>query len=251
MNGQTLHFGACGAVSNVKNPISLAKHLCNKQCENLSLGRIPPCILVGSGAKTWAERLGLQIVPDSKMVSGKAFKSYKNHRRKLRRFSELNDVKFSPLDTVGAICVDINGIIVAGASSGGIALKHEGRVGQAASFASGVWAEMGSLDKSSIASCTSGCGEHLIRTQLARSVAESLRGQCPPISFANCLRDNFYESPFLWDIPEKLGGALSIYYKESECSGELLWGHTTSSMCIGYMSTVDSKPKVLFSFTVR
>lgn len=42
MDGETLRWGAAGAVPNVKNPISLARHLCDKQKGFLTLGRIPP-----------------------------------------------------------------------------------------------------------------------------------------------------------------------------------------------------------------
>lgn len=106
------------------------------------------------------------------------------------------------MDTVGALCVDSNGVVASGASSGGVSLKHEGRVGQAASFGSGVWAVM-SRDglKPSVASCTSGCGEHLIRTQLAKNSAESLLDSSPVLGLDKCLKDNFLESPFLWIIP--------------------------------------------------
>lgn len=245
MNGQTLHFGACGAVANVWNPISLAKHLCIKQCDSLSLGRVPPCILTGQGARTWAERMGLEIVDDIKMISARAFKNHKHCKRKLKRYSLQNDVKFSPLDTVGAICVDSNGVVASGASSGGVSLKHEGRVGQAASFGSGVWAVM-SRDgtKPSIAACTSGCGEHLIRTQLAKCTAESLLDPIPTLGLDKCLKENFLESPFLWDVPERLGGSLALRYDSQTGDGELLWGHTTKTMCVGYMSTESERPKV-------
>lgn len=249
MNGHTLHFGACGAVSNVHNPISLAKQLCVKQCGNLSLGRIPPCILSGNGARTWAERLGLTIVDNKEMISARAFKNYKHCKRKLKKYSLQNDIKYSPLDTVGAICVDGNGNVAAGASSGGVSLKHEGRVGQAASFSSGVWAVMSRDGKEpSIASCTSGCGEHLIRTQLAKNTAESLLDASPITALDKCLKEKFLESPFLWDVPERLGGTLALKFDPDSGDGELLWGHTTKTMCVGYLSTAKERPKCVISY---
>lgn len=42
MDGNTLKWGAVGAVSGVKNPITLARALCEKQGTVLSFGRVPP-----------------------------------------------------------------------------------------------------------------------------------------------------------------------------------------------------------------
>jgi hypothetical protein len=42
----------------------------------------------------------------------------------------------TPLDTVGAVCVDAYGNLAAACSSGGVALKHPGRVGQVCLFCS-------------------------------------------------------------------------------------------------------------------
>jgi taspase (threonine aspartase 1) len=42
MQGTTLNWGAVGAVPEVKNPIRLARHLCDRQGTVLALGRVPP-----------------------------------------------------------------------------------------------------------------------------------------------------------------------------------------------------------------
>lgn len=81
------------------------------------------------------------------------------------------------LDTVGCVVVDARGCVAAGVSSGGIALKTEGRVGEAAAFGAGCWAQdagrssAGSGGQPAVAVSASGVGEHIMRHLLARECA--------------------------------------------------------------------------------
>ena len=89
-------------------------------------------------------------------------------RRKIERqdLSEPdNSIKSRRFDTVGAIAVDRKGHIAAGVSSGGILFKVPGRVGQAASYGAGCWAQ------ESVGISTSGSGEYLVKTLFARECA--------------------------------------------------------------------------------
>lgn len=77
-------------------------------------------------------------------------------------------------DTVGAIAIDCFGNIAAGASSGGIGMKHSGRVGPAALVGIGtavIPIEAEDPDKTSVATVTSGTGEHMATTMAAHSCA--------------------------------------------------------------------------------
>ena len=80
-------------------------------------------------------------------------------------------------DTVGAIAIDCLGNIAAGSSSGGIGMKHRGRVGPAALVGIGtavVPIEPKDETKLCVATVTSGTGEHMATTMAAGSCASRL-----------------------------------------------------------------------------
>ena len=80
-------------------------------------------------------------------------------------------------DTVGAIAVDCHGHIAAGSSSGGIGMKHKGRVGPAALVGIGtavIPVESEDKDKTSVATVVSGTGEHMATTMAAGTCASRL-----------------------------------------------------------------------------
>lgn len=112
MDGKTLIYGGCGALKNIKNPIELAYDICVKQVAPLPFGLIPPSFLVGRGAVKHAKSAGLKVVKQKSLISAKALRQY-NKYQKLVDDSEL-------LDTVGAVCVDNNGHVAAGCSSGNV-----------------------------------------------------------------------------------------------------------------------------------
>ncbi|KAM7124941.1 threonine aspartase 1 isoform 4-T4 [Molossus nigricans] len=237
MDGKSLNFGAVGALSGIKNPVSVANRLlCEGQKGKLSAGRIPPCFLVGEGAYRWAVDHGIPSCPPNIMTTRFSLAAFKRNKRKLelaervetdfiqlkkrRQSNEKNDS--GTLDTVGAVVVDHEGNVAAAVSSGGLALKHPGRVGQAALYGCGCWAEnTGAHNPYSTAVSTSG-------------------------------------SPFLASEDGVLGGVIVL--RSCRCSAEpdssqskqtllveFLWSHTTESMCVGYMSAQDGKAKTHIS----
>nr|CAD7441146.1 unnamed protein product [Timema bartmani] len=97
----------------------------------------------------------------------------------------------SPLDTVGAVSMDSEGNVASACSSGGIALKHPGRVGQAGVYGCGCWAE-NTDGQSAIAACTSGCGEYLVKTCLAREVSQDIKeASCCITGLHNTMTNKF------------------------------------------------------------
>ncbi|KAK0651446.1 nucleophile aminohydrolase [Cercophora newfieldiana] len=82
------HFGrsgACGAVPGIKNPISLAKLILDTSSQPLSLRRVPPNILVGLGAKLFAEEHGMVATLNDSLVSKNAKDRYIRWNKDLRK----------------------------------------------------------------------------------------------------------------------------------------------------------------------
>uniref|UniRef100_A0A8I3XCT0 Threonine aspartase 1 n=2 Tax=Callithrix jacchus TaxID=9483 RepID=A0A8I3XCT0_CALJA len=275
MDGKSLNFGAVGALSGIKNPVSVANRLlCEGQKGKLSAGRIPPCFLVGEGAYRWAVDHGIPSCPPNIMTTRFSLAAFKRNKRKLelaervetdfiqlkkRRQSSEKENDSGTLDTVGAVVVDHEGNVAAAVSSGGLALKHPGRVGQAALYGCGCWAEnTGAHNPYSTAVSTSGCGEHLVRTILARECSRALQAEDAHQALLETMQNKFISSPFLASEDGVLGGVIVL--RSCRCSAEpdssqnkqtllveFLWSHTTESMCVGYMSAQDGKAKTHIS----
>lgn len=95
------------------------------------------------------------------------------NRQSLQRLPGEDDIT----DTVGAIAIDSRGNIASGASSGGIGMKHRGRVGPAALVGVGaavVPVHPNDKHKTCISAVTSGTGEHMGTTLAASVCADRL-----------------------------------------------------------------------------
>ncbi|KAK3093802.1 hypothetical protein FSP39_020409, partial [Pinctada imbricata] len=303
MDGEKLLYGAAGCISGVKNPIDLAHLLLQKQGEGkLSLGRIPPSVLVGKGAVQWASKHGLNMSEQHDLITESSLSTYRSHKRKLEMHSNRNSKKRSKKeattngskqfsgsesdenssvdststsvdtegmvakdlcrspapstqsaiqDTVGAVAMDCHGNLAAGVSSGGISLKQPGRIGPAATYGAGCWAHNWKSDNQpGVAIATSGSGEQLMYTSLAKECARCLQNQEDAIKgMLSGIKDKFLDSEFLEKEDEKFAGVIALRQEKQDASDnvELLWGHTTDSMCIAYVTSSQLKPKV-FSY---
>uniref|UniRef100_A0AAZ3QD59 Threonine aspartase 1 n=1 Tax=Oncorhynchus tshawytscha TaxID=74940 RepID=A0AAZ3QD59_ONCTS len=280
MDGKSLRYGAVGAVSGINNPVLVANRLLSEaQKGKLSAGRIPPCFLVGRGAHDWAVNHGIPPCPSEKMFSLSAYKrnkhkmelaekvdtGFNHHSKKRRQASEtVSSSLLHPTSAPGQshqpchLHPILEGNVAAAVSSGGLAMKHPGRVGQAAHHGCGCWAENTStLNPYSTAVSTSGCGEHLIRTMLARECSSAMQCEDAHQALLEAMQNKFISSPFLASEDCVLGGVIVL--RCCRCSDaqpspdiqailvEFLWSHTTESMCVGYMSAQDGKAKTHIS----
>ncbi|XP_069787941.1 threonine aspartase 1 isoform X9 [Narcine bancroftii] len=254
MDGKSLNFGAVGALRGIKNPILVANKLLSEaQKGKLSAGRIPPCFLVGEGAHKWAVDHGIVSCSPDIMATKFSLSAFRKNRRKLELAEKVETEM--------------------------IQTKKRREVSEnAAVYGCGCWAEnTGGHNVYSTAVSTSehsfhsvvpikstwyeiavkGCGEHLVRTMLARECSVALQAEDAHQALLETMQKKFVRSPFLASEDSVLGGVIVLRCcscsLESESSlnreallVEFLWSHTTESMCVGYMSTQDGKAKHLY-----
>jgi L-asparaginase / beta-aspartyl-peptidase len=171
MNGKDLTAGAVAGVSNIKNPVALARAVMDKS-EHV--------FLAGQGAMEFAKKNNIEFAPDeyfdTQMRYEQLQEALKSDSVILDHASPLsggrgvggevgtnNEKKFG---TVGAVALDNNGNLAAGTSTGGMTNKKHGRVGDTPMIGAGTYAN----NATCAVSCT-GHGEFFIRSVVAYDVS--------------------------------------------------------------------------------
>lgn len=161
MDGSNLSAGAVACVTNVANPIKLAR---------LVMTNSEHVLLTGEGAKNFARHCDVPLVEDGYFLTQKRLDQLqlakRSHRVMLDHENEKQgiDQKFS---TVGAVARDLHGNLAAATSTGGLVNKRWGRVGDSPIVGAGVYA-----DNETCAVSATGYGEDFMRTVLAKTVAD-------------------------------------------------------------------------------
>lgn len=148
MDGATRMAGAVAAIVGVIHPVTVARQV---------MEHTPHVMLVGKGARAFAEQQGLGLVTDPEQYY---VLPVGVHRR------ETYEQKHG---TVGAVALDQSGHLAAATSTGGTFGKLEGRVGDSPLVGAGTWAD----DEMAIS--FTGTGEHIIRAAGAIAVAQRYR----------------------------------------------------------------------------
>jgi len=205
MEGNELRNGAVGSVTAIRHPISLARRI-------LESGR--HSLFVGAGAVERARAFGIPPCDPAELIT-------ERQQKRLRAVQA---------GTVGAVAMDRRGVIAAATSTGGMAGKLPGRVGDSALIGCGTYAEsnLGGV------SCT-GDGEAIIRVVLARCALEALKSVDDPGQACRVAVDVLVEEG------RGQGGLILVDWR-----GRTGWAHSTPLLPVGFMSPSHAAPIVPF-----
>lgn len=158
MDGKTQNAGAVGGVTNVKNPIKLARAVM-EQSDHV--------MLVREGAEAFAKKVGLEIVDPSYFYTERRWESLQRAKAKEAGMGEVaeesEDYKFG---TVGCAALDQNGDLAAGTSTGGMTNKRWNRIGDSPIIGAGTYA-----NNNTCAISSTGHGEYFIRYAVAYDIS--------------------------------------------------------------------------------
>ena len=158
MTGKDNEAGAVSSVTNVKNPISLARHV---------MEETPHVMFTSSGAEKLAKDNNIEQVEQSYFANPDRLKSLKKAQENKK-------------GTVGVVAIDKNRVITAGTSTGGMTNKAPGRVGDSPIIGAGTWVENNSCGVSA-----TGHGEYFIRFSVAKEICVKARYQNKSIQQAS------------------------------------------------------------------
>lgn len=184
-----------------------------------------------------------------------------SHARQKRRASTSEDLDMVT-DTIGAIAIDFQGHIAAGSSSGGIGMKHKGRIGPAALVGIGtavIPEDADDEDQTSVAAVTSGTGEHMATSLASAKCAERLhngtrRGpggrsvvELDEVALMESfILDDFMGHPGVRNQPST--GAIGVMAVKKDRYGVFFYfAHNTDSFALASMSSTEREPLCVMS----
>jgi beta-aspartyl-peptidase (threonine type) len=181
MDGRDISAGSVGMVTDIKNPIKLARQI---------MERTDHVMIVSDGA-TKASKLFDDAIDnythelnERKMHEyNRALKNFRAKWEKNSKWIKMLSFKGSQEEvknhrheqhysTVGAVAIDKQGNVASAVSSGGIWLKMHGRIGDSAIIGSGIYA-----DNKSGASCATGYGEYIMRLCLCKYACDQMQSK--------------------------------------------------------------------------
>ena len=191
MRGSDRAAGGVALVRRTRQPIAVARAV---------LEHSPHVLIVGRATDQFAARHGLEQCDPSYFVTDHQLGRLRQAGSDFER------------GTVGAVCIDAHGELVAGTSTGGRRGQMPGRVGDTPLIGAGTWA-----DARVAISCT-GEGEAFIRTAAAHQVAARLAAGAPLAQAADeALRDV--------GLVDGVGGLIAV-----DAAGDVTMPFTTDVM---------------------
>jgi len=216
MEGHGLRAGAVAAIQQVRHPITAAR---------LVMDETTHVLLVGEPATRFARHFRLERQRSPTRAQRKASRAAAEIRqargsfqRTLRLYDTMRSGRAGKLGTVGAVALDREGSVAAGASTGGIALMLPGRVGDTPLIGSGIYAD----DEAGAVSMT-GWGESIMRMAVAKEICNRLAAGLTPSTAARLVLEKLIRRT------DGAAGALVL-----APNGRFAIRHTTPRMAAGY-----------------
>lgn len=171
MDGKTKNAGAVAGITRVKNPITAAYAV---------MVNSPHVFLMGDGAEVFAQEQGLELVDPSYFRVEERYeqllrileqeKKAKEQSIPMEKEKEKLPSRDREFGTVGAVAVDQNGNLAAATSTGGMANKRYGRVGDVPVIGAGTYA-----DNETCAVSATGHGEFFIMAVVGHEIAAQIK----------------------------------------------------------------------------
>jgi len=227
MDGKTLRAGASSLLTDIKNPVSLAR---------ITMENTDHIFIAGEGAEKLAQLFHLERRnPETKL----RLDYWKEAYQKLLSGKDQTLPKLGQLiqthpdlfetDTVGAVALDQHGDTAAATSTGGFTLKFPGRIGDSPLIGAGNYA-----DNQAGACSATGIGEVAMRLVLAKYVCDQMRiGR----SAEEAVEDGIAL------VNKRLRIRNSMGLIAVDATGGIGAAHNTQNMCWAYMKPKMVKPK--------